>query len=479
MKKIFSSILALAVAAVSFTSCEDVPAPYDINGASGNGSSSGGSIVITPSGSGTQADPFNVAAIQSVASGLAQGEESTVDYYFTGIVSSIKEINNTNYGNATFYISDNGETNGQFYIYHAYGFNNQKITDANIVQIGDTVTICGKITNYNGTLETAGNKAYIYSVKSKSGNTSGSGSGNDNPPTGLVEPLGDGTFANPFNVAGAIKYINNNLAADATSTDEYYVKGKVLANNTTDATISTYGNMTFTMVDEGDNSTIFTAFQVYGPNKEKFTSVDQIKPGQEVVVCGKLTNYKGNTPETVGKGASYVVSINGEGNPTGGNTGDGGGTGDGGNTGDGTSVVLNADASTVTMTATGVSAGTETVTIDFNELCTALGIASSSQVTTLESNGITFTFDKGTGSNTPIYHSGTMGIRVYGGNTITIVGAKTIASIVAECDTYNGTFYGGQASATAEFNGSTVVYSNVGSGTTQFRVKKITITYAK
>ena len=71
-----------------------------------------------------------------------------------------------------------------------------------------------------------------------------------------------------------------------------------------------YGNHTFEMIDEGDNSTVFTAFQVYGPGKKKFTSVDDIKVGDEVVVCGKVVNFKGNTPETVGKGAAYVVSIN-------------------------------------------------------------------------------------------------------------------------------------------------------------------------
>ena len=109
------------------------------------------------------------------------------------------------------------------------------------------------------------------------------------------------------------------MAAGEESTVEYYIKGKVLAVTTTAETISQYGNHTFTMVDEGgDNSTVFTAFQVLGPGKQKFTSVDAIKAGDIVIVCGKVVNYKGNTPETVGKGAAYVVSIN--------PTDDGGGT---------------------------------------------------------------------------------------------------------------------------------------------------------
>ncbi len=127
-----------------------------------------------------------------------------------------------------------------------------------------------------------------------------------------ILPEGDGTFENPYNVAAVVELCNN-LGSDAESAQAVYVKGKVASNTTTEATISQYGNMTFTMIDEGNTKTTFTAFQVYGPEKKKFTSVDQIKEGDEVIVCGKVVNYKGNTPETVGKGQSYVVSINGQG----------------------------------------------------------------------------------------------------------------------------------------------------------------------
>ena len=127
-----------------------------------------------------------------------------------------------------------------------------------------------------------------------------------------ILPAGTGTLEDPYNVAGVVAYINT-LQADTESPQAVYVKGVVQSNNTTEATISQYGNMTFTMIDEGNKTTTFTAFQVYGPEKKKFTSVNQIKPGDEVVVYGKVVNYKGNTPETVGKGAAYVYSIKGEG----------------------------------------------------------------------------------------------------------------------------------------------------------------------
>ena len=148
----------------------------------------------------------------------------------------------------------------------------------------------------------------------------GSNSGNNSSGT-TIEPQGDGTAASPFNVAAAVAKIKE-MEAGVESTEEYYIKGKVLAVKTDQATITQYGNHTFTMVDEGSTSPVFTAFQVYGPGKKKFTSVDDIKVGDEVVVCGKVVNYKGNTPETVGKGAAYVVSINASDDSGGGDQGD-------------------------------------------------------------------------------------------------------------------------------------------------------------
>lgn len=132
-----------------------------------------------------------------------------------------------------------------------------------------------------------------------------------------IQPSGDGTFENPFNVAGVLEYISK-LQADTESPQQVYVKGKVLQNSTDEATITQHGNMSFTMIDEGNKSKTFLAWQVMGPGKKKFTSTSQIKTGDEVIVCGKVINYKGNTPETVNKGQAYVYSING--NSEGGDT---------------------------------------------------------------------------------------------------------------------------------------------------------------
>ena len=36
-----------------------------------------------------------------------------------------------------------------------------------------------------------------------------------------------------------------------------------------------------------------------------------VGPGDEVIICGKLVNYKGNTPETVAN-KNYIYSLNGK-----------------------------------------------------------------------------------------------------------------------------------------------------------------------
>ena len=137
-------------------------------------------------------------------------------------------------------------------------------------------------------------------------------------PGGEIQ-MGDGTLDSPFSVAGAIKFIEG-LGADVQSDKSVYVKGRVSTVETTFEGSGTYGNATFNMVDAEGSTDVFKAFQTYYLNNRKWRSGDkEVKTGDEVIVYGPVVNYKGNTPETVGKGASYIYSLNGEtdgGNPT-------------------------------------------------------------------------------------------------------------------------------------------------------------------
>ncbi len=131
------------------------------------------------------------------------------------------------------------------------------------------------------------------------------------PPTDLDIPAGTLTVSEARDIC-------KGLASQETTGTKYYVKGwvKKLHSNHNQATIDQYGNGQFYMsqnkftdgtYDEKD----FMAFQVYYLDGKKFTSVDQIKEGDYLVIYGELTNYNG-TYETVGKGAAYVYSIGGQ-----------------------------------------------------------------------------------------------------------------------------------------------------------------------
>ena len=302
MKKLFYSLFLVAMTAMTLTSCEDVPAPFDIP----NTSSDTPGEAAEPKGSGTQDDPYNVAAAIEYTEQLAAGAESDRDIFIKGKISSIRESYTSQYGNGSFYISDDGTSGHQFLIYRALYLGNKKYSEGQTqIEVGDEVIICGRVTNYNGTLETQQNKAFLYSLN---GVTAGGGGGGQ---TGT--PTGDGTLANPYNAAGANAYTSG-LAADVESDKDIYIKGKIakIANNGEFS--ASYGNASFYISDDGTESgSTFYVFRTYYLNNKKWTSGDsQIKVGDEVVICGRVVNYRGNTPETV-QNKSYIYSLNGSG----------------------------------------------------------------------------------------------------------------------------------------------------------------------
>ncbi len=295
MNKI-AKIMTLALVLFSLASCEDVPSPY---GTVTPPSPEPESSDIEPTGSGTATDPFNVQKAINYVKELGADVESSSEVYIKGKVLSISEIS-ASYGNASFVISDDADGTNKFTAYRVKGFNNKKITDESMLKVGDEVVICGKIVYYRGnTPETVQNTGYIYSVN---GETGGGSSGET-----TAEAKGSGTQADPYNVAGVLKFIST-LGADTNSPSEVYIKGKV--KEVTEQFNTQYGNGTFTMIDEGYTA-IFTAYRILYLGNQKYSSGDGVKEGDEVIVCGKVVNYRGNTPETV-QGSSYLYSLNGK-----------------------------------------------------------------------------------------------------------------------------------------------------------------------
>ena len=312
----------MALAVFALTSCEDVPAPFDFP-------SKGGEVpgaTAEPAGSGTLADPYNVAAAIEYTQSLEPGAESPSNIYIKGIISSIKDDGYTldNYGNGTFWISDDGSNKNQFYIYRALYLNNKKYTSNDKqIEVGDTVIICGIVTNYQGqTPETAQNKAYLYALNGVTSSGGGSSTG---------EAKGSGTVDDPYNPAGAADAVKNltwTSNDDYETTGDVYVKGKIsrIADKGTFTEGGTYGNASFYISEDGTQNGEFYCFRVLYLGNKKFESgKTDIKVGDEVIVCGQLMNYRNNTPETVA-GKAYLYSLNGK--------TDGGGGGGGGDTGE-------------------------------------------------------------------------------------------------------------------------------------------------
>lgn len=291
MKKYFLFLLS-AVLTLGFTACEDIPAPYGIFD-QGNGGEGGGDEGETaePEGDGTLATPFNVAGINEYISSL-EADVNSPTVYIKGIVVSVKEEFSTDYGNATFYISDDGTSKNQFYVYRTYYLGNKKFAEGDTqIKAGDEVIICGSVVNFKGnTPETAQGKSFVYSLNGVTAGGEQPGGGEEG------EATGDGTAANPFNSVAANQYAAA-LANSEESAEDIYIKGKVVSIREQFGT--QYGNATFYISDDGTSTGQFYVYRALYLGNQKYTSGTLLNVGDEVVVCGRVTNYMGNTPETV------------------------------------------------------------------------------------------------------------------------------------------------------------------------------------
>ena len=260
------------------------------------------------------AEAIDVLQAREICAGLASEATSGTKYYVMGYVKKIHNKHTdgvTNYGNAQFYMENvKGANSGDdFMAFQVYGPNGKKITDPAAVEVGDFVVVYGELTNYNGTYETVGKgAAYIW----KSTNPLlEEPSEKPTEPEILIIPDEAQAWNIPAEAIDVLqaREICASLAAGDSTEDKYYVMGYVKKlHNNHESGVTTYGNAQFFMENvKGKNSNYdFIAFQVYGPNGTKITDPTIVKEGDFVVVYGKLTNYMGNTYETVGKGSAYI-----------------------------------------------------------------------------------------------------------------------------------------------------------------------------
>ena len=103
---------------------------------------------------------YTIATIYTVADVLDFFENNNVpetEIYVKGIVSEINSLNTAEYSSARYYISDDGKTTNQFYVYNGKFIDGVDFTADYQLQVGDEVVVCGSLTSYQGTDEFAKN----------------------------------------------------------------------------------------------------------------------------------------------------------------------------------------------------------------------------------------------------------------------------------------------------------------------------------
>ena len=202
---------------------------------------------------GTAGDPLTEASAKAL---IDLG--CTLSAHVTGVAAS---QNATNY---TITLS------GGFEFYKVKDLNNVDFTSA-YVSAGDEVTAFGQLTKFNSTYELA-NGCYLTSYTAST--ISKTHIANDQ--------------ATAYTVAQALVY-----AADAVTydlDDEVYVRGKVAVASTG---LFSEKYLTYSISDDGTNENVLKVYNGLGINGAAFTSKDDIKVGDILIIKGKLFNYQG------------------------------------------------------------------------------------------------------------------------------------------------------------------------------------------
>lgn len=296
MKKIFKA-LALALAGAMFmVACDDTPAPYNPNPGGGEGGKD--TTVVTEK-------KITCAEAVELCKALADNASSAETYAVTGYITDV--FGEPSRNQQTFWIAD---TKDGGKVFNAFYANLPEGVEKFVV--GSKVTITGKLLKYvkedgTVTLEMKNADVTIHEV----------GGGTVTPDQPIEgTPAGTGVENDPYNVAGALTYIQN-LPADEKPEALVYTKGVISEV----VKLGTSGSIQFKMQDKNVNNSLLV-FYCNNLGNVPFSALTDLKAGDEVVVCGKVVNYKGNTPEYAP--GAYLVSLNGK------TEGEGGGSTPGG-----------------------------------------------------------------------------------------------------------------------------------------------------
>ena len=291
MKKIIYSMMALAFSATVFTSCEDVPAPYNMTFDDSN-------VTPTPQPTtdlNTEATAWTVAeAVQKIQA----GQTSKGEAYVKGVISAVT-FYDANHKSITYYLSDNG-TDKTLQVFSGKGVNGADFAAQTDLQVGQTVVVKGNLksfTNKQGqTIMEIDRSSKIITI--------------NNSVTPTPQPTADlNTETTAWTVTEAVQKIQ----ANQTATGEAYVKGiisEVVSYN------ENYKSITYYISDNGTDKTL-QVFSGKGLNGADFAAKTDLQAGQTVIVKGNLkafTNKQGKVIMEIDKN-NKIISISGASTP--------------------------------------------------------------------------------------------------------------------------------------------------------------------
>lgn len=288
MKKYIFSVLMAAIAAFTFSSCEDVPEPYTLP------TQPAGPGTTDPNQKGSESNPYTVTeAIALIKAGTAPSTAVCVK----GKITAVTFFNAT-YSSLSYNIADEGSSD-VIEVYSGKGKDGANFSSKDDLKVGQTVVVKGIVkafTKNDGTIVNEIDKnSTIISIENTGTTTP------DTPATGK------GSLSDPYNVAEAIAAIK----AGTAPTTQVYLTGII-----SDVAFynETYKSITYYISDDGKGKDM----QVYsgkGLNGADFASKEDLKVGQKVTILGKImkfTDKNGNDIMEVDK-TSSIIKIEGEG----------------------------------------------------------------------------------------------------------------------------------------------------------------------
>lgn len=112
----------------------------------------------------TKITPMTVAQAIAATNALT-GSNTLDDQYVTGVVSEIESVAPDNKGQIKYYISDDGTTNNQLYVFKGKGLNNTAFTAISELEVGDIVVVFGQLKMYNSAPEINEGNYIVYKAQ--------------------------------------------------------------------------------------------------------------------------------------------------------------------------------------------------------------------------------------------------------------------------------------------------------------------------